>query len=71
MGDVVVRGHLGHNDHEMLVFTVRCEIRRSTHRTSSLDPQQADCGLVRTIDSALWESVLKAKEFRKAGYTSK
>lgn len=35
-------GILGpHNDHEMLVFSIRGEIRRS--RTST-----ADCGLVRT-----------------------
>lgn len=27
VGDVVVCGHLGHNDHEMLVLSVRGEIR--------------------------------------------
>lgn len=46
VGDVVVSGHLGHNDHENLVLSIRGEIRRGTSRTSTLELQQAYCGLL-------------------------
>lgn len=41
MGDVMVRGCLGHSDHEMIEFSILREIRMGVRRTA-LDFQRAD-----------------------------
>lgn len=37
MGDVRVGGHLEHNDHEIIEFSVLGEVRRGTSRTTTSD----------------------------------
>lgn len=62
MGYVVISGHLGHSNHEIMEFSVLGEVRRGTSRTATLDLCQADFGLLRTLtDRVPWESVLKGK----------
>ena len=62
VGDVVVRGHLGPRDHEMIEFSILGEVKRVVSKTSSMDFQRADFGLFRTLVERLpWERVLKDK----------
>jgi len=70
VGDVMVRGHLGHSDHEMIEFSVPGEVRRGVSRAATLDLQRADFGLLRKpVDKVLWEAVLQSKGVQK-GWTS-
>ncbi|KAJ7416726.1 hypothetical protein WISP_69169 [Willisornis vidua] len=43
--DVVVRGHLGQSDHEIIEFSILSETRRGNNKTSALDFQRADFDL--------------------------
>lgn len=45
VGGVVVGGHLGQSDHEIIEFLIFDEIRRNISRTLPLDFQRADFGL--------------------------
>jgi len=62
VGDVVVGGHLGLNDHEMIEFSVRGEVKRGVSKTTTMASRRADFGLFRTlVERVLWERVLKGK----------
>ena len=62
VGVVVVGGHLGHSNHEMIEFSVLGEVRRAVSRTAALDFWMADFGLFRRlVDRVPWEAVLKGK----------
>jgi len=62
VGDVFVRGCLGLNDHEMIEFSVRGEVKSGVSKTTSMDFQRADFGLFRTlVERVPWERVLKGK----------
>ncbi|RMC09956.1 hypothetical protein DUI87_12744 [Hirundo rustica rustica] len=68
VGDVVVGGHLGQSDHEIIEFSIFGEVRRSTSKTLALDFQRADFGLFRRlIQSIPWEAALKNKSSGKLG----
>jgi len=61
-GDVVVRGCLGLSDHEMTEFSVRGKVKRGASKTTAMDFQRADFGLLKTlVERVLWERVLKGK----------
>jgi len=49
VGDVVVRGHFGLSDHEMIEFLVRGEVKRGASRTATMDFRRADFGLFRML----------------------
>jgi len=69
VGDVVLRGHLGLGNHEMLEFLVRGEVKRGASKTSTMDFRRADFGLFRTlVERVPWERVLKGKGVH-AGWT--
>ena len=59
MGEVEVRDHLGLSNHEMIEFSVHDEVRRGLCKTTTMDFQRADFGLLRM----LVERVLKGKGF--------
>ncbi|RMB92461.1 hypothetical protein DUI87_31103 [Hirundo rustica rustica] len=62
VGDVVVGGRLGQNDHETIEFPIFGEIRRNTNKTLTLDFRAADLGLFRRLIQSLpWEAALKHK----------
>ncbi|RMC04224.1 hypothetical protein DUI87_19043 [Hirundo rustica rustica] len=62
VGDVVVGGHLGQSDHEIIEFSIFGEIRRNTNKTLTLDFWRADFGLFRRlIQRVPWEAALKNK----------
>ena len=62
VGDVMVGGHLGHTNHEMIEFLILREVRRRVSRTATLDFWRADFGLFRSlVDKVPWEAVLKGK----------
>ncbi|RMB89237.1 hypothetical protein DUI87_34386 [Hirundo rustica rustica] len=62
VGDVVVGGRLGQNDHEIVEFSISGEVRRSTSKTLALYFRRADFGLFRRlIQSIPWEAALKNK----------
>ncbi|RMB88011.1 hypothetical protein DUI87_35598 [Hirundo rustica rustica] len=62
VGDVVVGGRLGQNDHEIIEFSISGEVRRSTSKTLALYFRRADFGLFRRlIQSIPWEAALKNK----------
>ncbi|GAB0183898.1 hypothetical protein GRJ2_000855100 [Grus japonensis] len=62
VGDVMVGGHLGHGDHEMIEFSILGEVRSEVSRTATLDFWRADFGLFRRlVDRVSWEAVLKGK----------
>jgi len=62
MGDVVVGGHLGLSNHEMIEFSVLGEVKRGVSKTTAMDFWRADFGLFRTlVDRLPWETVLKVK----------
>ncbi|RMB90906.1 hypothetical protein DUI87_32684 [Hirundo rustica rustica] len=57
VGDVVVGGRLGQNDHEIIEFSILGEVRRSTSKTLALYFRRADFGLFRRlIQSIPWGS---------------
>ncbi|TRZ07701.1 hypothetical protein HGM15179_019408 [Zosterops borbonicus] len=49
VGDVVVGGHLGPSDHEIVEFSIFGEIRRSINKTFILDFRRADFDLFRRL----------------------
>ncbi|GAB0185962.1 mitochondrial enolase superfamily member 1 [Grus japonensis] len=62
VSDVMVGGHLGHSDHEMIEVLILREVRRGVSRTATLDIWRADFGLFRRlVDRGPWEAVLKGK----------
>jgi len=62
VGGVVVKGHLGLSDHEMIEFSVRGEVKRGASKTAAMDFQRADFGLFRTlVERVPLERVLKGK----------
>ncbi|RMB92333.1 hypothetical protein DUI87_31207 [Hirundo rustica rustica] len=62
VGDVMVGGPLGQNEHEIIEFLIFGEVRRSTSKTLALDFRRADLGLFRRlIQSIPWEAALKNK----------
>ncbi|GAB0207710.1 hypothetical protein GRJ2_003236700 [Grus japonensis] len=62
VGDVMVGGHLGHSDHEMIEFLLHRELRREVSRIATLDFWRADFGLFRKwVDRVPLEEVLKGK----------
>ncbi|TRZ06605.1 hypothetical protein HGM15179_020502, partial [Zosterops borbonicus] len=62
VGDVVVGGHLGHSDHEIIEFSIFGEMRRNINKTFTLDFRRADFGLFRQlIQRVPWEAALKKK----------
>ncbi|RMC06735.1 hypothetical protein DUI87_16181 [Hirundo rustica rustica] len=62
VGDVVVGGHLGQSDHEIIEFSIIGEIRRNTNKTFTLDFRRADFCLFRSlIQRVPWEAALKNK----------
>jgi len=46
---VVVGGHLGLSDHEMMEFLVRGEVKRGASKNTTMDFQRVDFGLFRTL----------------------
>jgi len=69
VGEVVVRGCLGLSDHEMVEFLVQGEVKRRASKTTTMDFQRADFGLLRTLAERVpWERVLKGKGVQ-AGWT--
>ncbi|GAB0203785.1 hypothetical protein GRJ2_002844100 [Grus japonensis] len=62
VGDVMIGGHLGHRDHEMIEFLILGEVKRVASRTATLDFWRADFGLLRRLVGRVpWEAVLKGK----------
>ncbi|GAB0189143.1 hypothetical protein GRJ2_001380200 [Grus japonensis] len=62
LGDVVVGGCLGLSDHEMIRFLIHGKVRRGISKTTTMDFQRADFGLLRTlVERVPWETVLKGK----------
>ncbi|KAJ7428451.1 hypothetical protein WISP_01229 [Willisornis vidua] len=62
VGDVVVRGCLGHSDHETIEFSILRDARRAINKPSTLDFQRADFGLFRRlIQSIAWKTTLENK----------
>ena len=58
----MVRGCLGHSDHEMIKFSVRGEGKRGASKTTTMDFGRADFGLFRMlVDRVSGERVLKSK----------
>jgi len=49
VGDVAVRGCLGHSEHEMTEFSVRDEVKRGASKTTTMDFRRAGFGLFRTL----------------------
>lgn len=65
VGDVVVGDHLGCSDHEIIEFSIIGETRRGSKKTSTLDFQRADSGLLKRLRELLGGQPLKIKESRK------
>lgn len=66
VGDVVAGGHLGHSDHKITEFSIFGETRRGINKTSTLDFQRADFGLVKRLNWRVpWEVALKNKEVQE------
>ena len=69
VGDVVLRGHLGLGNHEMLEFLVRGEVKRGASKTTTMDFRRADFDFFGTLYKKLpWERVLKGKGLQE-GWT--
>ena len=49
VGDVMVGGHLGHHNHEMIEFLILGEVKRGVSRTATLDFQRTVFGLFRRL----------------------
>ncbi|TRZ20739.1 hypothetical protein HGM15179_006364 [Zosterops borbonicus] len=66
VGDVVVRGCLGHSDHEIIEFSIFGEIKRNINKTCTLDFPRAHFGLFgRLIQRVPWEAALENKEVQE------
>jgi len=62
VGDVMVGGHLGLSDHERIEFSVCGEVRWGASKTTTMDFERADFGLLRMlVEKVPWERVLKGK----------
>ncbi|GAB0203778.1 hypothetical protein GRJ2_002843400 [Grus japonensis] len=62
VGDVMIGGHLGHRDHEMIEFLILGEVKRVASRNATSDFWRADFGLLRRLVGRVpWEAVLKGK----------
>ncbi|PKU36060.1 adaptin ear-binding coat-associated protein 1 [Limosa lapponica baueri] len=62
MGDVMVGGHLGYSDQEMIEFLIFREARRGVSRTAIMDFWRAHFGLFKSLlDRVPWEAALKGK----------
>ncbi|KAM9590852.1 uncharacterized protein ACIBXB_005900 [Morphnus guianensis] len=60
--DVVVGGHVGLNDHEMIEFSILGDARKGVSKTTTMDFWRANFGLFRTlVERVPWETVLKGK----------
>ena len=46
---VVVRGHLGLRDHEMIEFLVHAEVKSGASEATTMDFRRTDFGLFRTL----------------------
>lgn len=58
VGDVMVRGSLGHSNHKIIELLILGKVRREISRTVTL----ADCDLFRSlVDRLPWKAVLKSK----------
>ncbi|KAJ7427635.1 rna-directed dna polymerase from mobile element jockey-like [Willisornis vidua] len=57
VGIMSVDGHVGHSDHKMLVFSVLGEVTKDVNKTSTLNFQRTDFGLLRTV---IWKVLCKA-----------
>ncbi|RMC15026.1 hypothetical protein DUI87_07205 [Hirundo rustica rustica] len=49
VGGVVIGGHLGHSDHEIVEFSIFGDVRRSINKTFILDFRRADLDLFRRL----------------------
>ncbi|KAK4832451.1 hypothetical protein QYF61_023175 [Mycteria americana] len=59
---VMVGGHLGQSDHEMIEFLIRGEAARGVSKTATLDFRRADFGLFRRlVERVPWEAALMGK----------
>ncbi|KAK4831147.1 hypothetical protein QYF61_015450 [Mycteria americana] len=59
---VMVGGHLGQSDHEMMELLIRGEVTRGVSRTATLDFRRADFGLFgRLVERVPWEAALMGK----------
>ena len=59
---MVVRGHLGLSDHEMIESSILGEVRKGVSKTTTMDFRRANFGLFRTlVERVPWETVLKGK----------
>lgn len=62
VGDVVVRGHLGHSHHKMIEFSILAEVRKGVNKTCALDVQRVDFGLLRRlVQKVPWETALRSQ----------
>ncbi|KAK4829638.1 hypothetical protein QYF61_005849 [Mycteria americana] len=59
---VMVGGHLGQSDHEMIEFLILGEVARGVSKTATLDFRRADFSLFRRMAERVpWEAALKGK----------
>ncbi|GAB0205778.1 hypothetical protein GRJ2_003043400 [Grus japonensis] len=49
VGEVVIGGCLGHSDHEVVEFQIVGERRKTTSKTSTLDMERANFGLLKEL----------------------
>ncbi|KAK4819351.1 LOW QUALITY PROTEIN: hypothetical protein QYF61_001243 [Mycteria americana] len=64
---VMVGGHLGQSDHEMIEFLIRGEAVRGVSKTATLDFRRADFGLFRRlVERVPWEAALMGKGGQEA-----
>lgn len=62
VGDVVVGGHLGHSDQEIIEFSILRDARRAINKASTLDFRRADFSLFkRLVQRVPWETALENK----------
>jgi len=62
VGDVVIGGHLGLSNHEMIEFTILGEVKRGASKTTTMVFQRADFGLFRMlVERVSWERGRKGK----------
>jgi len=62
VGHAVIGVYLGLRDREMIEFSVQGEIKKESHKTTTMDLQRAHFGLLRMLAERVpWERVLKGK----------
>ena len=60
MGEVVIGGCLGHNDHKVVEFQIVDKKRKTADKTSTQDMGRADFRLLRELISKVpWESAFE------------